>query len=87
MDYHTLTDEQYFDHMRMLFLQDGWHIFMQELNDQADIINDVQDISTLESLHFAKGQLNAIGRLLNFEAMLKRSQEESEEEEGDAGLQ
>ncbi len=81
MDYENLTDEEYFDHMRMLFLQDGWTIFMLELKDQADFINDVQDISTLESLHFAKGQLNAIGKLLNFEEMLKRSQAEAEADE------
>jgi hypothetical protein len=80
MDLEDLTDEAYFASMKMMFLTDGWKILMQEYKDQADVINDVQDLHTLETLCFAKGQLSAIGKLLNFQDMLLMSEEEANDE-------
>lgn len=76
----NMTDEAYFASMKMMFLTDGWKILLLELKDQADIIGDIQDISTLETLHFNKGQLNAIGKLLNFEEMILRAEQEDANE-------
>ncbi len=84
MNLETLTDEEYFAQCKLTFRTDGWSIFMQELKDQADMINDVQDMSTLENLHFAKGQLNVIGKLLNFEDMLSRTEQEALDDATDA---
>ena len=62
---------------------------MQELTDQATLVNDAQDIETLEKLHFAKGQLNVIGKFLNFEETLKRAETaiEEEAEDDDEGIE
>jgi hypothetical protein len=80
MDLENLTDEAYFAHMKMMFHTDGWSILMQEMTDQAELINDTQDINTIENLHFIKGQLNAIGKLLNFQITLKRAEDEIAEQ-------
>jgi hypothetical protein len=76
MDLTNLTDEDYFAAMKEMFRTDGWEILLLELEDQAALITDVQDIETLEKLHFAKGQLNTIGRLMRFEDTLERAEEE-----------
>ena len=78
VDLTEMTDEVYFSEMKMMFNTVGWSILMQELTDQAELINDVQDIPTADKLWFAKGQLNAIAKLLSFEGMLKRAEEEEE---------
>ena len=80
MDLEQMTDEAYFGHMKMMFRTEGWQILLQELEQQAEIIGDIQDIKTIDVLHFNKGQLNAIGKLLNFEDILKRAEDESEED-------
>ena len=76
-DREDVTDEVYFGEIKSLFHTDGWRILMWELEDNARILNDVQDCKDLEDLRFKQGQLQAIGRLLNFEATLKRSEEEA----------
>jgi hypothetical protein len=79
MDLENLTDEQYFAAMKMMFNTDGWIILIQELTDSAALINDVQDIHTLENLHFIKGQLSTLGRILMFQETLKRAEAEAAE--------
>ena len=74
MDLDDITDEEYFAHMKTMCNSEGWRILMLELTDQASIIEDIQDINTIESLHFCKGQLNAIGRLLHFQDTLIRAE-------------
>ncbi len=74
-----MSDEDYFASMKMMFRTDGWQILLVELKQQADLIGDIQDIKTIEGLHFHKGQLNAIGRLLNFEETLRRAEDEAED--------
>jgi hypothetical protein len=78
VDLTDMTDEVYFSEMKMMFNTVGWSVLMQELMDQAELINDVQEITTADKLWFAKGQLNAIAKLLNFEEMLKRAEEEGD---------
>ena len=79
IDLDNMTNEDYFASMKMMFRTVGWQILLVELDQQADLLGDIQDIKTIEGLHFNKGQLNAIGRLLNFEETLRRAEEESEE--------
>jgi len=81
MDLDKLSDEDYFGHMKMMFRTQGWTILLAELKEQADMISDIQDMTTLEALHYAKGQLNTIGGILNFEDVIRRSEESQEEEE------
>ena len=81
MDLENLSDEDYFGHMKMMFRTEGWEILLSELKNQSEMIGDIQDISTVEALHYAKGQLNTIGGILNFEDVIRRSEESQEEDE------
>jgi hypothetical protein len=81
LDTDTLTDEQYFAACKEMFNTDGWSILIGEMNDSVELINDVQDIHTIENLHFIKGQLSTIGRILRFQETLKRAEDEAEDEE------
>jgi|TARA_R110000782_G_scaffold241271_4_gene327764 hypothetical protein len=81
MDLAHLTDEDYFGHMKTLFQTDGWLILCTELKEQAEQIGDIQDIHDTEGLFIAKGQLAAIGKILNFEETIEKI--EAQEKEAD----
>lgn len=70
-----LTEEQYFGDMKMLFLQPGWSHLMAYLEQEAERINNLQDIKSMEDLHYVRGQLAAIGTMLNFELITEREEE------------
>jgi hypothetical protein len=65
--------------MKAMFNTSGWEIFIAELNDNADLIGDIQDIATGNDLFYRKGQLSSIGRILNLQETIKRTEEESNE--------
>jgi len=79
MDLENMTDEDYFGHMKIMFHTEGWQILMEELKVNAQVIGDIQDIPTWEVLCFNKGQLQAIGKLLNFENTLAQVELEGDE--------
>jgi hypothetical protein len=80
MELEDLTDEQYFGEMKLMFKTTGWKVYMLELRDQADLINDVQLTSSNDNLHYRKGQLATIASLLNFEDTIKRAEESASED-------
>lgn len=80
VDFETLTDEEYFGHMKQMFRTEGWEILMEELRDQVKLINDVQLTTDEADLHFRKGQLAAIGVMMNFEATIQRADEDESPE-------
>lgn len=81
VDFETLTDEEYFAELKLMFSTDGWDILMSELLDQAKMVNDVQEVKDLDDLFYRKGQLAAMGVLLNFEETIRRASEDSETQE------
>ena len=81
VDIDNITDEDYFAAMKMMFHTEGWQLMMLELKQQSELIGDIQDIKTLETLHFNKGQLNAIGKILNFQDILARAEQDAEADE------
>jgi hypothetical protein len=90
VDLDTITDEEYTEAMKDLFLTDGWKLLLLELEDQVHLLEDVQRITTLDDLRYKQGQLHTIGFLLNFADTLAKSEQEAEEdaslEAGDDGL-
>jgi hypothetical protein len=79
MDLENLTDEQYHAALKEMFNTDGWTVLLGELTDSVNLINDVQDINTIENLHFIKGQLSTLGRILGFQEALKRAEDDADE--------
>ena len=80
VDFETLTNEDYFGHMKLMFQSDGWTILMRELRDNAISINNLQDVKDERDLDFKRGQLAAIGQLLNFEETILRAEREETED-------
>ena len=81
VDFETLTDEDYFGEMKLLFATPGWEILCQELEDFAAQLNNVQDVKDQRDLDYKRGELAQIGRLLNFEEVILRAEEDSDPEE------
>lgn len=72
-----LTDEDYFAYMKEMFKTKGWGILLLELEDQTAFIGDIRDISNNDNLHFRKGQINTIDKMLSFQETLLRAEEEA----------
>jgi hypothetical protein len=72
-----LTDEDYFAYMKEMFKTKGWSILLLELEDQTAFIGDIRDISNNDNLHFRKGQISTIDKLLCFQETLLRAEEEA----------
>jgi hypothetical protein len=79
MDLDSISIEDYRASLKEMFNTTGWLILIQELTESADLINDTQDIHTLENLHFIKGQLSNIGLILGFQEALKRAEDDADE--------
>ena len=72
-----LTDEDYFAYMKEMFNTKGWGILLLELEDQTAFIGDIRDISNNDNLHFRKGQINTIDKMLCFQETLLRAEKEA----------
>ena len=72
-----ISDEEYFGELKLLFKTTGWELILAELLANADIIGDLQTVTTEKDLYFRQGQLASIGTLMNFEESIKRAEEEA----------
>lgn len=68
-------DEKYYDNLRIMFTTDGWKSLLEELENNAKVINSVLSTKDSSDLSFRKGQLNIIGSLLNLEESIKANEE------------
>jgi hypothetical protein len=80
MDPSDITDEIYFGELKLMFATEGWKILMYELKDAVAVQGDIQNILSADQLHFNRGQLAQLARMLNFEDTIKRAQEEQVDE-------
>jgi hypothetical protein len=68
-------DEKYYEDLRMMFTTDGWKSLLEELENNAKIINSVLSTKDDLDLQFRKGQLNIIGSILNLEETVRNNEE------------
>jgi len=68
-------DEKYYEDLRMMFTTDGCKSLLEELENNAKIINSVLSTKDDLDLQFRKGQLNIIGSILNLEETVKNNEE------------
>ena len=68
-------DEKYYEDLRMMFTTDGWKLLLEELENNAKIINSVLSTKDDLDLQFRKGQLNIIGSILNLEETVRNNEE------------
>ncbi len=70
---------KYFD----LFRSEGWKQLIEELKQNALLINSVENTKDQEDLFIRKGQLKVLGYLLSFESNMEASFAELEKNNED----
>ena len=75
--------EEYYSKYFDLFRTEGWKQLIEELRQNAMMINSVENTKDQEDLYIRKGQLKVLGYLLNFESNMETSFEQLEKEDED----
>ena len=68
--------EQYYNKYFDLFRTDGWKQLIEELQQNAFVINSVEATKDENDLYVRKGQLNVLAYLINFETATNNNYEE-----------
>ena len=79
----TKEDELYFDTYSLLFNTDGWKQLVKDFEGMGHLLNQVELTSTVDELHFKKGQLNIIAQILNLETTTSAAKEAALADEED----
>tara|TARA_A100001035_G_scaffold229799_2_gene191586 strand:- start:146 stop:400 length:255 start_codon:yes stop_codon:yes gene_type:complete len=72
--------EEYYNKYFDLFRTEGWKQLIEELRQNAMLINSVENTKDSEDLFIRKGQLKVLAYLLNFENNMETSFNELEKE-------
>lgn len=75
--------EEYYSKYFDLFRTEGWKQLIEELKQNAMLINSVENTKDQEDLFIRKGQLKVLAYLLNFESNMETSFAELEKENED----
>ena len=75
--------EAYYNKYFDLFRTEGWKQLIEELKQNAMLINSVENTKDRDDLFIRKGQLKVLAYLLNFESNMETSSEELEKEDED----
>jgi hypothetical protein len=75
--------EEYYSKYFDLFRTEGWKQLIEELRQNAMLINSVENTKDRDDLFIRKGQLKVLAYLLNFESNMETSFEELEKEDED----
>lgn len=72
--------QTYYENLLDLFTRDGWKQFIEDIEDNAEILSDINTISDEKQFWFRRGQLEAVQRILSYESSIKNSYEDFERE-------
>ena len=72
--------EEYYGKYFDLFRTEGWKQLIEELQQNAMLINSVENTKDSDDLFIRKGQLKVLAYLLNFEANMEAGFSELEKE-------
>ena len=73
--------EEYYSKYFDLFRTEGWKQLIEELRQNAMLINSVENTKDRDDLFIRKGQLKVLAYLLNFESNMETSFAELEKED------
>jgi hypothetical protein len=68
----------YYENLLDLFTRDGWKQFIEDIQDNADVLSDITTIPDEKQFWYRRGQLEAILRVLSYESTIKSSYEDFE---------
>lgn len=70
-----VSDQEYFEHCRTLFMTKGWDLFQEEIKLGIEAIK-VDGINSSEEFWRAKGRLEALAQIHGWEAFVKAAEEQ-----------
>ena len=65
-----MTQEQEYEALKDMFITEGWKLFMNYLQSDADVIANCRYLKDEKELYFTRGKLAILDDLLNFESKL-----------------
>ena len=68
--------QQYYDNYFTLFSTDGWKQLIEELKQNALVINSVEAAKDANDLYMRKGQINVLAYILNLESTTNANYDE-----------
>ena len=68
--------QQYYDNYFTLFSTDGWKQLIEELKQNALVINSVEATKDTNDLYMRKGQINVLAYILNLESTTNANYDE-----------
>lgn len=68
--------QRYFESLLDTFISEGWKFLLEDFAGAEESIRDLVQCKDDKDLYYKKGQLDVIGRLLNFETSIKNSYED-----------
>lgn len=71
--------EEYYGSLLEMFKSKGWNYFVEDLSEARETLT-VENIATLEDLHFARGKLDLIGRIENLSEQIAMLRDELNED-------
>ena len=76
--------EKYYNTYFDLFRSEGWKQLIEELTQNAVVINSVEATKDVDDMYFRKGQLNVLAHVINLETVINNTfEEQSKEQEED----
>ena len=73
--------ETYFDNYNELFNHKGFKQLLEEINNNAKLLSDIQTVKDAEELYYRKGQVAAFATIINLQATIENAREQAEAEE------
>lgn len=70
----------YYENLLDLFTREGWKQFIEDIQDNAEMLSDITTIKDEQGFWYRRGQLEAIQRILSYEETIKDSYEDFERE-------
>jgi len=70
----------YYGSLLDLFTREGWKQFIEDIQDNADMLSDITTIKDEQGFWYRRGQLEAVQRILSYESTIKDSYEDFERE-------
>lgn len=70
--------QRYYENLLDLFTRDGWKQFIEDIQDNAEVLRDINTIQDDKQFWFRRGQLEVVERILSYEVTIKNSYEDFE---------
>lgn len=73
----------YYENLLDLFTRDGWKQFIEDIQDNAEVLRDINTINDDKQFWYRRGQLEVVDRILSYEVTIKNSYEDFERDSND----